>query len=228
MKTWTIIVAAGESKRFGGSVPKQFRELCGRPLLSWTISRFEAAASIDQIAVVVASEQMLYTSEKVVDPYGFRKVVKVVNGGDTRRESVLRGLERLPISTSFVAIHDGARPATNPDDIDAVVHTAIEERAAILAAKATDTIKRAEQGFIFATLDRSSLYLAQTPQVFQYDLIIEAHRAAEKAGGVEFTDDASLIEARGFKVKIVEPTAPNPKVTTADDMELAAMLLGRE
>ncbi len=193
-------------------------------MLAWTISRFEKASSIDEIALVVAEDYMLYASENVVDKFGLNKVNRIVPGGETRQESVLKGLERLPISTQLVAIADGARPLTAPGDIDAVVAVAAKDQAAILAARTTDTVKRAEQGYVFATLDRRSLFLAQTPQVFQYDLIVEAHRQAAKSGD-EFTDDASLIEARGFKVKIVEPTAINPKVTTPQDMLIAEAIL---
>jgi len=233
MKTCALIVAAGASRRLGGAVPKQFREVCGKPLLSWTIGRFEKASSIDDIVVVVAEEHLLYASEKIIDPFAFHKVSKIVPGGESRRESVLKGLERLPISTGLVAVHDGARPFVAPGDIDRVVLLAAKDKAAILAARATDTVKRAEQGYIFATLSRESLFLAQTPQVFGYDIIIAAHRqvAAEAANGADemgFTDDASLIEARGLKIRIVEPEHPNMKVTTADDLKLASLLLAQE
>jgi 2-C-methyl-D-erythritol 4-phosphate cytidylyltransferase len=230
MKVWGIIVAAGGSQRFGSVVPKQFMEICGRPLLAWTISRFENAASIDQIAIVVAEEYLLHTSRKVVDPFGFGKVAKIVIGGETRRQSVLNGLQALPISTGYVAIHDGARPLVKPDDIDRVVATARAERAALLAVPAIDTVKRARQGFVLNTLARDSLYLAQTPQVFQYDLIMAAHREAASDNGSTgpFTDDAALVEARGFKVKIVKPTGPNPKVTSRDDLVGVEGVLKRE
>ena len=134
MKTIALIVAGGSSVRFGGDVPKQYREAAGRPLLAWTISRFEAAARIDEIVLVVAEEYLLHAGEKVVDPYRFAKVTKVVAGGSDRQESVRKGLESLPISTGWVAIHDGARPLVRPEDIDRVVETAITDRAAMLAA----------------------------------------------------------------------------------------------
>jgi 2-C-methyl-D-erythritol 4-phosphate cytidylyltransferase len=194
--------------------------------LSWTISRFEQAESIDAVVVVVAEEHLLYTSQKVVDPYGFSKVQKIVVGGETRQESVLKGLRSLPISTRLVAIHDGARPLTKPGDIDRVVQKARSERAAMLATPATDTVKRVRDSYIIGTLERDSLYLAQTPQVFDFDLILEAHQSADH--GTAITDDASLIESRGFKVRIVEPSAPNLKVTTADDLLLVEALLRQE
>lgn len=226
MKTYALIVAAGRAVRFGGAVPKQFREVGGRPLLSWTISRFEHAASIDAIVVVVSEEHLLYTSQRVVDPFGFSKVQKIVIGGDTRRQSVLRGLKAIPISTRLVAIHDGARPLTSPADIDHVVQVARAERAAMLAIPATDTVKRVRDGYILGTLERDSLYLAQTPQVFDYDLILEAHQKAK--ADLTVSDDASLVEARGFKVRVVEPSAPNLKVTSVDDLMLVEALLKQE
>jgi 2-C-methyl-D-erythritol 4-phosphate cytidylyltransferase len=180
--------------------------------------------------VVAAEEYLLYTTQKVVDPYHFTKVKKVVTGGDSRAESVINGLEALPASTELVAIHDGARPLITPSDIDRVVKVAAEDRAAILATKATDTVKRVRGSFILGTLERDSLYMAQTPQVFDYKMILKAHRELKKEGAEDnITDDASLMEKRGHKVRTVEPTAPNFKVTTVDDLVLAeAILKGRE
>ena len=226
MKTYALIVAAGRAVRFGGAVPKQFREVGGRPLLSWTVSRFEKASSIDGIVVVVSDEHLLFTSQKVIDPYSFTKVQKIVVGGETRQESVLRGLKSLPISTKLVAIHDGARPLTRPSDIDRVVQTAKSERAAMLAIPATDTVKRVRDGYILGTLERDSLYLAQTPQVFDYDLILEAHKSA--SAGLSVSDDAALIESLGFKVRVVEPTGPNLKVTTVEDLAIVEALVKKE
>lgn len=230
MKTIALIVAGGKSTRFGGDVPKQFRRAAGHPLLSWTISRFQKATSIEQIVVVVPEEYLIYTTQNIIDPYKFSKVVKIIAGGETRSESVFNGLKALPLSTNFVAIHDGARPLVTCVDIDRVVNEAIKERAAIIAVRATDTVKRVQSGYIITTLQRDLLYLAQTPQVFQYDLIIEAHKylAENAAASATVTDDASLIEERGFKVRVVEPTSPNFKVTTAADLHLAESLLKGE
>jgi len=223
MKTIALIVAAGKGIRFGGEIPKQFRNLHQRPLLSWTIQQFEKATTVDEIIVVVAEDFLLYTNEKIANLFNFSKLSKIVVGGETRAESVRRGLESLPISTSFVAIHDGARPVIDHDDVDSVITAAQKDRAAILARPISDTVKRVEIGYIISTLDRSKLYLAETPQVFQYDLIMEAHKNNDDP---DITDDASLIERSGFKVKTVVPSKPNPKITTEDDMKLAEFLLG--
>ena len=231
MKAAAVIVAGGASLRFGGEVPKQFREVGGRPLLSWAVSRFQAAESIDNIILVVATEYLQFAGEHVVDPYDFTKVTKIIEGGAVRQESVFNGLKALPISTGYVAVHDGARALTRPGDIDAVVEMAMQERVAIVAEKATDTIKRVRDGYILSTLDRDSLYRAQTPQVFQYDLIMEVHQKVAGLSSPEaaaITDDASLVEALGFKIKILEPSARNLKVTTEEDLKLVEALLQTE
>ena len=227
MSNWALIVAAGKSERFGDPLPKQFHEVAGRPLLSWTIEKFELASLIDKIAVVVAADYQLETSEKIIDPYSFGKVVKVVGGGENRRESVLRGLEALPESTKVVAIHDGVRALVAPDDIDKVVNLALAEKAAMLALPATDTVKKVKSHSIVETLDRSQIWLAQTPQAFEYKLILEAHRRfAENPKGTIATDDASLVEAMGVGVKVVEPSSINLKVTTAADLKYVEIVLG--
>jgi 2-C-methyl-D-erythritol 4-phosphate cytidylyltransferase len=223
MENVALIVAAGRGVRFGGDVPKQFRPINGRPLLSWTVAAFENTSIITDIVLVVPQEFLLFANEQVVEPFGFQKVRKIVVGGETRRDSVCRGLKSLPISTRFVAIHDGARPVVASEDIARVMNEAMNNRAAILARAATDTVKRAEGGFILATLERSKIYLAETPQAFQYDLIMSAF---EQAGGSDnVTDDAALVEKLGFKIKIVEPHYLNIKVTEEIDLILARRLL---
>jgi len=227
MSNWALIVAAGKSERFGDPLPKQFHEVAGRPLLSWTIEKFEQASSIDKIAVVVAADYQLETTRNIIDPFGFHKVVKVVGGGRSRQESVLKGLESLPESTKVVAIHDGVRALVSPDDIDKVVNLASTERAVILAAPATDTVKKVKNHSIVETLDRKQIWLAQTPQAFEYELILDAHRKfAGNPKGTIATDDASLVEALGVGVKVVEPSSMNLKVSTVADLKYVEIVLG--
>ncbi|MCP4567070.1 MAG: 2-C-methyl-D-erythritol 4-phosphate cytidylyltransferase [FCB group bacterium] len=227
MKTIAVIVAGGDGQRFGGGIPKQYQLIAGRPLLAWTIERFEKAASIDQIVIVAAEDYLLHVNNSIVNPYGFAKVFKIVPGGASRAESVLKGIMALPLSTSFVAVHDAARPLVKPADIDEVTLMAQSHRAAILGRPMADTVKRVREGMIIATIDRVNLYRAETPQVFQYDLIKEAYQKAIESK-TEPTDDASAVEALGFMVRLVEPTGPNPKVTVADDLDLAARILEGE
>lgn len=227
VSNWSIIVAAGKSERFGDALPKQFQKICGKPLLSWTIEKLEQASSIDKIVVVVAEEYQLLTTQSVVDPCRFHKVAKVVSGGDTRQESVYNGLKALPESAGLVAIHDGVRPLVNSEDIDKVVHLAEENSAAILAVPVSDTVKKVKGARIETTLNREEIWLAQTPQVFEYNLIFEAHRklAEGKPGSKAPTDDAGLVEQMGVKVTIVEPSSLNLKVTTPDDLSYVESVL---
>ncbi len=222
MKTVAIIVAGGRGVRLGGEIPKQFRNIHDRPLLAWTISQFEKAKKVDEIVVVVPEDYLLYANERVVNPFSFEKISRIVIGGETRNESVRNGLRSIPISTAFVAIHDGARPLVFHSDIDRVVEIAQKERAAILARPVSDTVKRVEGDFIISTLDRTKLFLAETPQVFQYDLIMSAHNKASEKNA---TDDAYLVEMLGFKVRVVVPERANPKITTEDDLVLAKLIL---
>jgi len=223
MKTIALITAAGRGERFGGDIPKQFRIVNGRPLLSWTINCFEQAVNVDEIVIVVGEEFLLYTNEKVVNPYLFKKVIKIVSGGETRTDSVRKGLKSLPISSGFVAIHDGARPLVDPGDIDRVIETAWQERAAILASQATDTVKRVEGNLVLTTLDRQRIFLAETPQAFQYDIIMSAY---EKNKGIsEATDDAYFVEKLGFKVRIVKSDCINLKVTKETDLLLVRSVI---
>jgi 2-C-methyl-D-erythritol 4-phosphate cytidylyltransferase len=191
--------------------------------LSWTISQFEKATKVDEIVVVVPEDFLLFANEKVITPFTFSKVSKIVIGGESREESVYRGLKSLPISTGFVAIHDGARPLVNPEDINRVIEAAHKDKAAILARPACDTVKRVEGNFIISTLDRTKLYLAETPQVFQYDLIMSAHE--KKKDEKPASDDSYLVELLGFKVKAIIPERVNIKVTTENDLSLAKYLL---
>jgi 2-C-methyl-D-erythritol 4-phosphate cytidylyltransferase len=227
MKTTALIVAGGSGDRFGGDIPKQYQVIAGRPLLSWTVERFEKASTIDQIAIVASEEFLLYVNNQVVNPYDYKKVIKIIPGGETRAESVLNGLEALPLATSYVAVHDGVRPLVKPADIDSVVLEARSHRAAILGRTVSETVKRVRENMILATLDRRNLYLAETPQVFQYDLIKEAYQQGMKKG-LPVTDDAGMVESLGFKVRLVPSTGPNPKLTTPDEHEFIKTMLERE
>lgn len=227
MSIIAIIVAGGSGERFGGEIPKQYQLIAGRPLLSWTISRFEQAESIDRIVIVAAEDYLLHVNNTVINPYEFKKVFKIVPGGVSRAESVLKGLESLPLATSYVAIHDAVRPLVAPHDIDTVVKEAQKQRAAILGREVTDTVKRAREGMILATVDRSNLFLAETPQAFQYDLIKEAYVQGIESG-LDATDDAAMVEALGFMVKLVPSSSANPKLTTPDDLAFINMMLEKE
>lgn len=224
MSTTALIVAAGSGSRFGGDVPKQFVEVAGRPLLSWTLAAFEAADSIHTIVVVGVEDSLTRLTADVIDPYDLPKVTKLVAGGETRQESVFRGLKALPEATELVAIHDGARAAIHPSDIEAVVAAAKSSGAAMLVQPAVDTVKRIADEIIVGTIDRRTIGLAQTPQVFRYRMILQAHQETADHGVV--TDDAALVEGDGAsRIRAVTPGFPNFKVTSRRDLVMLEAIL---
>lgn len=224
-----IVVAAGNSTRMGYGLSKQLISILGKPVIGHTLTAFEKAHSISEV-VVVCREADLSEIKEIAETENCRKVKKYVFGGATRSESVRAGVLAANEATTHFAIHDGARPLVLPEDIDNVVSTAFEFGGAALAVPVTDTIKIVDdEGFIISTPLRTTLRAAQTPQVFEKELYMSA---LENLQGADFTDDCSLVEAVGAKVKIVIGDYTNIKVTTAQDIPLAEGILrkraGRE
>jgi len=227
MKNYAIITAAGKGTRLPGAVAKQFRPVGSKPLLAWTIDKFEQCPAIDAIHLVVSGEELNYTHEAVVDRFKYKKVERIVAGGKTRFDSLLCGLRSIPETANLVYIHDGVRPLVSIAEIEAVGKQAEAFDAAILAVRQTETLKRIEDGFVIATLDRDKIWVAQTPQVFKYEAIISAYIQALESKR-DFTDDSSVCEAFGISVRIVEGSTANIKVTTPEDLDLARKLLTME
>lgn len=225
MSNWAIIVAAGKSVRFGDSLPKQFHQVAGKPLLAWTIDAFEKAESINQIVVVVAEGFQLFVSKDVIDRHKFMKVSKIIIGGESRKVSVLNAINALPASTKIVAIHDGVRPLILPADIDRVIAVAKRAKAAIIATQSRETVKQVEGDSIIRTLERDKIWLAQTPQAFEFNVLREAHEKFRGDDTNAFTDDSSLVEKLGVNVNVIEPSGPNIKVTTPEDMAYVETVL---
>jgi len=213
-----IIVAAGESRRMGG-VDKALALLGGKPILARVVDAFQGCNPIDQI-VVVLSEQNLERGQQLVTEQGWSKVIDFCVGGRRRQDSVAAGLRRLS-NCDWVVIHDGARPLVTVDLIERGLEAARETGAAVAAVPVTDTIKVAgDDRLVHQTPPRQNLWAVQTPQVFRTDIITEAYRQAK----VEVTDDATLVEQLGYKVKLYMGSYANIKVTTPDDLALAEVL----
>jgi len=213
-----IIAAAGRGRRFGEG-DKLFAPLAGRPLIAHTLMAFEVCRAVDTVVLVLADEN-LERGRGLVASAGFDKVA-VCPGGPRRQDSVRLGLQALA-DCRWVVVHDGARPLVTAALIEAGLAAAAETGAAIAALPLADTLKEAtEDGLIMRTLDRRNLWCAQTPQVFERELLREAHRLAQG----EATDDAALIEALGRRVKVFPGSARNLKVTTAADLALAQALV---
>ena len=222
--TSAIIAAGGNSVRFGGETTKQMTNLCGVPLIVHTLRAFEACDSVHEI-IVVAKKSEMDEYSALCEKYGITKFAGVVTGGFTRQESVLHGLDAVSKKSKFVAIADGARCLITPDQIKDVCRAAYKYDAATAAHNTTDTVKIAtSNGFIESTADRTTVWLAQTPQVFKTKLYRAAAYTALKKG-FEGTDDNALVEEIQHSIRLVECGTQNIKVTTIDDLLIAEAIL---
>jgi 2-C-methyl-D-erythritol 4-phosphate cytidylyltransferase/2-C-methyl-D-erythritol 2,4-cyclodiphosphate synthase len=220
--TYALIVAAGRGQRAGGGVPKQYRPVGGVPVLRRTVEAFCRHAAVDGICVAIHPDDRPLYDEAVAD----LPLLGPVFGGATRQASVCAGLERLASEKpDIVLVHDAARPFVPPAAIDRVAAAARDHGAAIAALPVVDTLKRATDGAIVETVDRTGLWRAQTPQGFAFPAILEAHR--QVAGG-DYSDDAAVAEAVGMTVQVVHGGEDNFKITTEDDLARAeALVTGR-
>ena len=216
-----LIVAAGSGQRLGAGGPKALVELSGRPLYAWSVDAFRRATRIDRIFVAVPPGQAGQFEEPGII---------TVEGGETRSHSVANGLAAITADgdPGMVVVHDAARPLVSPALIDGAVIVLDSDpvlHALIAAAPMTDTVKRlGEDGIVVETLDRSELVSVQTPQVFRIPNLQAAIAAGDLSAA---TDDASLVEAVGGSVGVIESPSGNIKVTVPADLELAALLLER-
>jgi len=202
-----------------GGIDKVFVPLGGKPVLVWVLDAFEGCDSIDQIVVVVNAKN-IEKCRKLVAEERWSKVSDICAGGKLRQDSVAAGLKLL--NCQWVVIHDGARPLVTKDLIERGLKAAEETGAAIAAIPVTDTIKIADDDrMVRQTPPRQNLWAVQTPQVFRFDIIA---RAYEQTKG-EVTDDASLVERLGFRVKLYMSAYDNIKITNSDDLALAEVLL---
>jgi 2-C-methyl-D-erythritol 4-phosphate cytidylyltransferase len=217
-----VVVAAGEGRRLGGSEPKQFLEVAGRPLLVHALLPFEAHPWVDRIVVVLPPERVEEWSVRLPARYGFHKVCAVVAGGARRRDSVRAGLEAAGAggwrSGELVAVHDGARPLLETGLLDRLLRAAAVSGAAVPVVLLSDTIVRTAGGEWGEVVDRGDLRRVQTPQVFRAEWLLEAHGLDP---GADVSDDAQLVRALGRPVTLVAGDPGNLKVTEARDLELA-------
>ncbi|CDF58924.1 2-C-methyl-D-erythritol 4-phosphate cytidylyltransferase [Thermobrachium celere] len=218
-----LIVAAGKGKRMGLGYNKQYLLLDGKEVIARTLDVFDGLDFIDNIVVVVAEDEVDYFKKNIIEKYGYKKVTKIVKGGSERQDSVYNGLVNC-CNSDIVLIHDGARPFVKREHILKSIEMAKKYGASAVAVKVKDTVKYVQGEFFEKTLDRNFIYLIQTPQTFKYELIIKAHEFA-KENGVIATDDTSLLECLGYKVRVVEGSYDNIKITTPEDIQLAQLIL---
>jgi len=216
-----VIVAAGSSSRFGSD--KLIATLSGIPVLAYSLTTFESCKYVSEIIVVTDTEKITEIAE-LCDKYNISKVTKIVCGGSTRLESALSGVSETDKRCNLIAIHDGARPLVTTKIIEDTIESAYKYKAAIPVVPASDTVKIVSNSFISETPLRSSVFCAQTPQVFVPELIKGALTNALQ-NDIAVFDDASAVEYLGFYVCVTEGSEENIKITTPLDMKVAECIL---
>ena len=220
IKMSAIVVAAGNSTRMGNNVNKVLLNIFSKPVLYYSLKALQQTSYINEI-IVVAKDEDIPAIAELAKKYKIRKVTNIVKGGPTRRDSVKCGLDAIE-DADYIVIHDGARPCITANEINITAEMAKKYDAAALGCKVVDTLKTVdENGFIRGTIDRSSLWQVQTPQVFKTDLIKSAYEMPDDGA----TDDCMVVEKTGTKIYMVEGGMSNIKITTKDDIYLAMAIL---
>lgn len=222
MKKYAIIVAGGTGKRMGESLPKQFLKLGGTPILIHTLQAFNIADPEIELIITLPKEEIQFWDELNVWHQNYI-THKVVAGGETRFHSVKNALEH--VDEGLVAIHDGVRPFVSPDIIYESFKLASEKQAVITAVKMKDSVRQLTEDGKSKNIDRSTLRMVQTPQTFSVDLLKSAYNTEFKN---HFTDDASVVEAYGKDVSLIEGDYRNIKITTPEDLVIAEALLANK
>jgi 2-C-methyl-D-erythritol 4-phosphate cytidylyltransferase len=227
MSVSAIIVAGGKGIRMGAATRKQYMLLAGKPVVCHTIEVFDACSCIEEIYLVVPPDDLDTCSERWISSLTLHKRIHLVAGGIERQDSVYRGIQSVSVQRcEIVVIHDAVRPFASSRIIEACVEEARVSGACIVGMPAMETAKLVHSGQIERTLDRNTIWMAQTPQAFDLSLIRTAH---ENARSERFTgtDDAMLVERLGRKVRIIPGSRLNMKITTPEDLALAeGILLG--
>lgn len=233
----TIVLSAGQGKRMGTSVQKQYIELQGKPIIYYTLSVFQKSEIIDDIILVVGKEQLKYVQEEIVRKYHFTKVKTVVEGGHERYASVWQGLKAREydkyyenIQDGYVFIHDGARPFVDEEMLERAYDTVRKYKACVAGVPSKDTIKLInEEQFAVTTPEREYVWAVQTPQVFEKTLIFEAYARLMEEECVHVTDDAMVVEQMmRLPVKLFEGSYENIKITTPEDLDIARIFLSKK
>ena len=219
-----VIVAAGTGSRMNMGINKQFIKLEGKEIIAYTIEKFYNNSNIEDIVVVVKEDESEFFKKEILDKYNFKNV-KIAYGGKERQDSVYNGLKLLDEKCDVVLIHDGARPFVSDKIIDKSIEEAKEHKAIVVGVPEKDTIKVIDNDKnIVDTPNRSVLWAVQTPQTFDYNILIDAYKDAFK-NKFYGTDDAMLVERLGYKVKMLEGSYNNIKITTQEDLNVGSQIL---
>jgi 2-C-methyl-D-erythritol 4-phosphate cytidylyltransferase len=227
MRTLAIVLAGGVGKRMGAPTNKQFLLLDNRPIIVHALQIFQECRSVDTIYLVVNQKDLPTIQEEILEGHHFTKIAKLVIGGRLRQDSVRNGLEAIDEPCDTVIIHDAARPFVSPAFVEKMISLMEMFDAIIPAIPVRDTIKAiSKEGFVLKTLERDTLWQIQTPQVFKYDLIAKAYREGMTRKLLGY-DDAAFVEYLGKKVKVVEGSPYNLKITTPEDLVIARAILSQ-
>ncbi len=225
MKVSAVVPAAGIGSRMGMERDKPYIILGDKPVLAHTLIALNTSPIIDEIILIVRPRYIKYCNDEIVKHYCLKKIKDIVQGGKTRALSVYNGLKKVSRGSDLVLIHDGVRPFIRLEIISRVINEASKFGAAVAAVPERSTVKEVlKGGVVHSTLKREFLWEVQTPQVFKRELIISAYDRA-KGSGIEATDDSSLVEALGHKVKVVMGSYDNIKITTQEDLVIAQAIL---
>ena len=221
MKTTAIVLAAGSGKRMNSKVHKQYLLLKGKPVLYYSLKAFEESR-IDDIILVVGAGDIDFCRKEIVEQYGFKKVSAIVEGGKERYHSVYEGLKAAG-ETDYVLIHDGARPFVSGPIIERTLDAVCEYKACVVGMPVKDTIKIVDEDtFAKETPNRSHVWMVQTPQAFSYSLIYDAYTRMLADEDAAITDDAMVVERMtDYRVKLIEGSYENIKITTPEDLDVA-------
>ncbi|MGZ4120622.1 MAG: 2-C-methyl-D-erythritol 4-phosphate cytidylyltransferase [Actinomycetota bacterium] len=226
MSDWAIVVAAGQGARLGEEgMPKAFRPLGGLPMHLHSVRALQATPRIAGIVLVVPPHLQEYAIEHTMGEAS-HAVIEITPGGESRRDSVRAGLDAVPQECERVVVHDAARPLVTPALFEAALAALAGADGAVCAVPLADTVKRARDSVVEATVPRAGLWRAQTPQAFRAAVLRRAHERA-LAEGLDATDDAALVEHAGGRVVLVPGDERNIKITTPAELELAEALLAR-
>ena len=220
-KCTAIVLAAGRGKRMGTEVQKQYLDICGKPVIYYSLEVFEQSEIIDEVILVVGENQETYCRQEIVEKYGFQKIKAIVEGGAERYHSVWNGLQK--VTEGYVFIHDGARPFVTEEILQRAYEDVCAYKACVVGMPVKDTIKVSDdKGFVVETPNRSSLWMIQTPQVFDAVLVKEAYHKLIEQRVENVTDDAMVVEQMmGHEIKLVMGSYENIKITTPEDLEIA-------
>lgn len=221
-KNVAIVLAAGQGKRMNSKVQKQYLLIKDRPVLYYTLSAFEKSPLISEIILVTGKDEIEYCRQEIVKKYNFKKVSKITAGGKERYHSVFEGLKATE-EADYVLIHDGARPFVDEKMLERVCEAVQIDRACVVGMPVKDTIKIAdEECFAAQTPDRRRVWQVQTPQVFEYQMIKNAYEKLMENEPEGITDDAMVVETMTeYKVRLVEGSYRNIKITTPEDLDIA-------